>query len=167
MTASLGSSTTPEIMYAGFRVAEAFSAGDTCELAAIEPNTSTQMKAWLTTPAIRKLCRFKPQPTLSPPWRISHRIQSSAAEFAGGDLPRVRRLPRRRTSKRPYIPRDGPFSLLLGPPPLTGHTDTQTSRPAFSNSPRARPWIAATPALSQLDRSRKSSGVKLRGTGPN
>src|SRR5207248_5705014 len=64
MTASLGSSTTPEIVYAGFRVAEACAAGDTCELAAIEPNSSTQMKAWLTTPAIRQLRRFKPQPTL-------------------------------------------------------------------------------------------------------
>src|SRR5437868_1397763 len=106
------------------------------------------------------LC-YPPTPSTNPyqvPWLRG---------LAGRDLPRVRSLPRRRTSKRPYIPRDGPFSLLLGLPPPTGHTDTQTSRPAFSNSPRGRSWIAATPALSQLDRSRKSSGVKLRGTGPN
>src|SRR6266446_1918226 len=91
MTASLGSSTTPEIVYAGFRVAGATSAGDTCELAAIGPNTSAQMKALLTIPAIRKLCWFKPLRTLSLPRKISDQIQSSAAELAGGLLPCKRR----------------------------------------------------------------------------
>src|SRR6266404_5360738 len=102
------------------------------------------------------LC-YPPRPSTNPypvPWRRG---------LAGRDPPRARSLPRRHTSKPLYIPPDGPLSMLSRTPPLTGRTDRQTSRLVFSNSPRARPSIAATPALSQLDRSRKSSGVKLRG----
>src|SRR2546422_6193645 len=69
MTASLGSSTTPEIVYAGFCVVGAYSGtGDFCELATIGPNTNTQMKAFLTALAIRKrvnLQRTLPSPTRS------------------------------------------------------------------------------------------------------